>query len=72
MSDCEARDAVSRSFMLEVSLITDPCLWRWQIREAPTGRVVRSSWDDEWAAYPTQDEATRCGLDALDHLITEA
>ena len=72
MSDCEARGAARRSFMLEVSLITEPCLWRWEIREAPTGLVVRSSWDDEWAAYPTQDEAKRCGLEALDHLTKES
>lgn len=61
-----------RSLTLEVSLMTEPCLWRWEIREAPTRLVLRSSWDDEWAAYPTQDEAKRYGLEALDHLIKES
>ena len=72
MNDCGDSEPVRRSLTLEVSLMTDPCLWRWEIREAPTRHLVRSSWDEEWTAYPTQDEAKRCGLEALDRLAKES
>ena len=48
-------------FKLEVSLMDDPCLWRWEIRDAVRGAIVQSSWDQEWAAYPSREEAYRAG-----------
>ena len=48
-------------FKVEVSLMDDPCLWRWEIRDAVRGAVVQSSWDQEWTAYPSREEAYRAG-----------
>ena len=52
-------------FKVEVSLMDDPCLWRWEIRDAVRGAVVQSSWDQEWTAYPSREEAYRAGQDRL-------
>ena len=52
-------------FKVEVSLMDDPCLWRWEIRDAVRGAVVQSSWDQEWTAYPSREEADRAGQDRL-------
>ena len=48
-------------FKVEVSLMDDPCLWRWEIRDAVGDAVVQSSWDHEWTAYPSREEAYRAG-----------
>ena len=46
-------------FWVEVTLMDDPCLWRWEIKDAVRGAVVQSSWDQEWTAYPSREEALR-------------
>lgn len=53
-------------FRLEVHLMDDPCLWRWDITDAVQDAVVQSSWDQEWTAYPSREEAFRAGRDRLD------
>jgi hypothetical protein len=52
-------------FKVEVSLMDDPCLWRWEIKDAVRGAVVQSSWDQEWTAYPSREEAWQAGQDRL-------
>lgn len=52
-------------FTIEVKLMDDPCLWRWEIKDQMRGAVVQSSWDQEWTAYPSKEEAFRAGADRL-------
>ncbi len=52
-------------FRLEVQLMDDPCLWRWEIRDPSRGEVVESSWSREWAAYTSAEEAYQAGRHRL-------
>ena len=51
----------SESLTVEVRLLTDPCLWTWDIRDRMHGEVVDSSWTGEWMAYESPEEAYRAG-----------
>ena len=33
-----------------VDLMSEPCLWRWEIRDPARDEVVASSWTHEWMA----------------------
>lgn len=55
----------SERFTIEVKLMDDPCLWRWEIKDRMRGAVVQSSWDQEWTAYPSKEEAFCAGRDRL-------
>lgn len=57
-------------FVLEVRLLNEPCLWRWEIRDAARDRLVDSSWAGEWMAYNTADEAYRAGRQRLTSLTS--
>lgn len=46
---------------VEVRLLPDPCLWAWEIRDRSRGGVIDSSWDSEWTAYDSAEEAYRAG-----------
>ncbi|MGH7391857.1 MAG: hypothetical protein ACREM3_20735 [Candidatus Rokuibacteriota bacterium] len=46
-------------------LLSDPPLWCWEIVDAVSGAVVASSWQGEWKAYPSSDEALREATPAL-------
>ncbi|OGL17243.1 MAG: hypothetical protein A3K12_08720 [Candidatus Rokubacteria bacterium RIFCSPLOWO2_12_FULL_71_19] len=37
-------------------LLADPCLWRWEIRDAQGG-LVESGWANHRTAYPSREEA---------------
>ncbi len=52
-------------FTVEVKLMDEPCLWRWDIRDEARGAIVQSSWEQEWAAYPSREEALRAGSERL-------
>lgn len=52
-------------FTIEVKRMDDPCLWRWEIKDEARGSVVQSSWEQEWTAYPSREEAYRAGRDRL-------
>ena len=52
-------------YRVEGGLMDDPCLWRWDITDATRDAVVQSSWDQEWTAYPSREEAFRAGRDRL-------
>jgi len=41
--------------------MTEPCLWRWEIRDRERGEVIDSSWTREWMAYESPEEALRAG-----------
>ena len=55
----------SERFTVEVTLMDDPCLWRWEIKDTVRGSIVQSSWDQEWTAYPSREEAYRAAQDRL-------
>ncbi|HXH85034.1 MAG TPA: hypothetical protein VNN07_19150 [Candidatus Tectomicrobia bacterium] len=44
-----------------VRLMDDPCLWRWEIRDARRDEIVANSWTTEWMAYESPDEALDAG-----------
>ena len=50
-----------RSLQVEVELMGDPCLWRWEIRDASRNEVLADSWTRDWTAYESREEAYRAG-----------
>jgi hypothetical protein len=46
-------------FKVSVELMAEPCLWRWEIRDPRTNKVVANSWTNDWMAYQTSDDALR-------------
>ena len=58
-------DAMRQPLSLEVQLMSEPCLWRWEIRDPERDVVVESSWTREWMAYESPEEAERAGRQRL-------
>jgi len=52
-----------------VDLMSEPCLWRWEIRDPSRGEVVADSWRNEWMAYESSDEALRAAQARLTSLV---
>ena len=50
-----------------VHLMSEPCLWRWEIRDA-RDEVIVNSWTHEWMAYESPDDALRAGRTRLTSL----
>jgi len=46
---------------VEVQLMNEPCLWRWEIRDRERDEVVDSSWARDWMAYESPEEALQAG-----------
>jgi hypothetical protein len=57
-----------RQLSVEVALMHEPCLWRWEIRDRVRDEVVDNSWTREWMAYESQEEAYRAGRQRLTSL----
>jgi hypothetical protein len=55
---------------LEVSLMDDPCLWRWDIKDPIRDAIVESSWEQLWTGYASREEAYRAGRERL-RLVTQ-
>jgi hypothetical protein len=53
---------------LEVQLMSEPCLWRWEIHDRERGEVLETSWSREWMAYESPEEAERAGRQRLTSL----
>jgi hypothetical protein len=53
---------------VEVALMNEPCLWRWEIRDQVRDEVVHCSWTREWMAYESPEEAYRAGRQRLTSL----
>jgi hypothetical protein len=60
MPDAIDVDAPGR-LTVDVRLMTEPCLWRWEIRDALRGEVLETSWTSEWMAYDSAEEAYEAG-----------
>ena len=65
-------DSGASRFKLEVKLMDDPCLWRWDIKDSVQDAIVQSSWEQEWTAYPSREEAYRAGRARLRAVIDPA
>jgi len=53
---------------VEVQLMNEPSLWRWDIRDGERDEVVDSSWTREWMAYESPEEALQAGRRRLTSL----
>ena len=51
-----------------VHLMAEPALWQWEIRDPRRGEVVADSWNGEWMAYESPDEAYRAAQARLSAL----
>lgn len=58
-------------YALEVTLMDDPCLWRWDIKDRARDAIVASSWEQEWTAYVSREEAVRAGRERLHRVERE-
>lgn len=54
---------------VEVQLMSEPCLWRWEIRHRSRDEVIESSWTGQWMAYDSSEEAYRAGTQRLSSLV---
>ena len=50
---------------IRARLLDDPPLWCWELVDSTSGRVIASSWSDNWNAYESRDEALRAGWEAV-------
>jgi hypothetical protein len=55
-----ARELGSGGAVVTVRLLSEPCMWTWEIR-SPRGDVIASGWASEWAAYDSAEEAYAAG-----------
>jgi hypothetical protein len=55
-------------FTVAVDLMSEPCLWRWEIRDPARDEVIANSWTNEWMAYESPDEALRAARALLSSL----
>jgi hypothetical protein len=46
-------------FKVSVDLMAEPCLWRWEIRDTRTNKVVANSWTNDWMASQTSEDTQR-------------
>ena len=64
-----AMSARAAGLDVRVRLLTEPCLWCWEIVDRRhRGALVESSWAREWTAYESQDEALALGRARLAEL----
>ncbi len=53
---------------VRVNLMSEPCLWCWEIVDAKSGTLIESSWAAEWAGYASSHEAWSAGILRLNKL----
>lgn len=66
------RTEQSERLEVDVQLMADPCMWRWEIRDSERGEVVEDSWTAQWKAYNSPEEAYRAACERLDSLGTRS
>ena len=65
-----AMTATVADLELQARLLTEQCLWRWEIVDRRDGdSVVRSSWGGEWMAYESREAALSAGRRRLLELL---
>ena len=60
--------ARSSELSVEVRLMSEPCLWRWEIKDRQRDEIIDNSWTREWMAYDSREEAYRAGRQRLSRL----
>ena len=45
------------AYTVRIELMSEPCLWRWEIRDDRRGEMIESSWTRDWMAYNSREEA---------------
>jgi hypothetical protein len=53
---------------LDVRLLGALCLWVWELRTRD-GRVLESSWETQWAAFASREDAEAAGRRRLAELV---
>jgi hypothetical protein len=48
---------VGADIIVRAQLLPCPALWCWEIVDADHGAVIASSWNNEWLAWDSPDEA---------------
>lgn len=61
---------IDRGLVLRVRLLAQPCLWYWEICDGVDGRLVESSWANDWVAFASRQEAVAAGARRLAELET--
>jgi len=59
---------IDDGLVVEVALLTEPCVWYWQIRNSVDNWLVESSWANEWIAFASRAEAVAAGAARLAEL----
>jgi hypothetical protein len=54
--------------VVHVRLLAEPCLWLWEIRDGVDGRLVESSWANEWVGFASRMDAAAAGARRLGEL----
>ena len=54
---------------VRVRLLSEPCLWCWEIRDEANSELIESSWTSEWTAYASRREALEAGEARLAQLV---
>jgi hypothetical protein len=54
--------------VVHVRLLAEPCLWFWEIRDGVDGRLVESSWANEWVGFASRADAAAAGARRLAEL----
>jgi hypothetical protein len=63
---------IDDGLVVEVTLLAEPCVWCWQIRDGRDGWLVESSGANEWVAFASRAEAAAAGASRLAALRTPA
>lgn len=60
-------DAVSDRATVRVRFVSDPCVlaWSWELVDPASGRVLESSWADQWTVYDSPELARAAGQGRL-------
>jgi len=54
--------------MVKVSLMSEPCLWFWEILDTRDGTLIESSWATQWTGYESSHGAWGAGILRLNEL----
>jgi hypothetical protein len=46
---------------IRVRLLSEPCLWCWEIRDEANGELIENSWTSEWRGYESREKAREAG-----------
>lgn len=59
---------IDDDLVVQARLLAEPCVWYWEIRDGVDGRLVESSWANDWVAFASQLGAAGAGAIRLGEL----